>query len=113
MTNFNAEIYHSIDLTESKLNHTSISGGKASHSFLKVGELSSNTLKGLIKLIAGNYGKIYDSYENKAYIAIDEDQWHEKDCHENYEAFITKNTTKEVDLSDLIIIDVITNKALK
>lgn len=97
---FKAEIYHSVDLTESKQTHVSISGGKATHSFNYIDSLKANTLDELKKLINKKYGEIYDQDEDKFYINIPESDWSEKECYENYEAFISKITEHDINLNE-------------
>lgn len=90
MVTYKAEIFHSIDFTESKLNHVSISGGKATHSFNHVDTMEAKTLKELKRLVQKKYGEFYDFHEDCAYISVEESEWQEVDCHENYSVYVTK-----------------------
>lgn len=98
---FKADILHSIDLDNSKLEHRSISGGKATHSLNEVMTLTDSTLDGLKVKIEKQFGKPYDTYENSMYLAIPENEWAEQECPENYVAFITQVTEEPVMLDSL------------
>lgn len=93
---FQAQIFHTVDLDSSKLDHRSISGGRATHSFNHVMTLKASTLDELKAKIKSQFGKAYDTHENSMYLSIDESEWSEVECPENYEAIITEVTTKEV-----------------
>lgn len=97
---YKAEIMKMIDLHESKQNHVSISGKKATHSFMEHGILKAkrlNDLKALIKLELNlDLGNEYDE-ENQSYIVhIPEKFWEEKECPEHYEIRILKIIEKPV-----------------
>jgi hypothetical protein len=93
---FKATIMHSVDLENSKENHVSISGGRATHGFNEVMTLKDSTLEGLKGKIKDQFGEPYDTYLNNMYLAIPENEWSELNCPENYEAIITKVTEIEV-----------------
>jgi len=95
---FKAEIMHMIDLDNSKLNHKSISGGRATHSFNHIMTLTDSTLEGLKSKIIAQFGQPYDIYENKMYLSIDQSDWSEVECPENYEAIVYEVDQKEVTL---------------
>lgn len=95
---FKAEIYHLIDFDASKLDHKSISGGRATHSFNHCFTLTDSTLEDLKAKIKSQVGETYDTYENSMYIGIPESEWAEAECPENYEAIITKVTEEAVQL---------------
>jgi hypothetical protein len=93
---FKATIMHIVDLDNSKLDHKSISGGRATHSFYEVMTLKDSTLEGLKGKIKDQFGEPYDTFLNNMYLAIPENEWSEADCPENYEAIITEVTETEV-----------------
>lgn len=98
---FKAEIFHSVDLDNSKQSHVSISGGRATHSFNHVMDLEDATLEGLKAKIKAQFGEAYDTYENSMYIGIPESEWSEAECPENYEAIISEVIETPVNLSEV------------
>jgi hypothetical protein len=100
---FKAVILHLIDLDNSKLEHKSISGGKATHSLNQIMTLEDSTLEGLKVKIQKQFGQTYDIYENSMYLTIPETEWAEQECPENYEAIITQVSEGPVMLDSLEI----------
>ena len=86
---YKAKIMKFIDLENSKKDHRSISGNKASHSFYHVTTMSSSSLEVLRECLVEEFGSIFDSEDNKHYLSIPESLWEERDCPEHYEATIT------------------------
>ena len=101
MKTYKAEIFKMVDLENSKHNHVVISGGKATHSFYHVTNLTAETLEKLLDDIKSNFGEIYDHYENRLSISIPEDQWEESECPENYEAYISAIEETQVSEDEL------------
>ncbi len=100
MKTFKAEIFHCIDLMESKKKHVSISGGQASHSFNFIETITSDTLENLKKKVFEKYGPSYDSSENKLFLAIPEKEWSENECPENYETIFTQCNEIEINMEE-------------
>jgi len=96
MKYYKAVTYHHIDLENSVNTHVSISGGRATHSFLPHKNIRAESLSELLNKLKTEYGDAYDKYENILYFSIAEDQWDESDCQEYYEAFITEITEIEI-----------------
>lgn len=95
---YKAEIYHSVDLENSKQSHVSISGGKATHSFNYITTLNATNLLDLKLKVMSQYGKPYDTYENSMYLSIPESDWNEAECPENYEAIFSEVSEVKVKL---------------
>ena len=86
---YKVKIMKFIDLENSKKDHRSISGNKASHSFYHVVTVSSSSLDDLRSKLTKEFGSIFDSDDNVYYLSIPESLWQERDCPEHYEANIT------------------------
>jgi hypothetical protein len=82
---FKALIFHSVDLINSSKNYVSISGGKATHRFYLLNEMTDSDLNNLMINVRKQYGTSYDSHENIDYLVVEECDWVEVDCHEHYE----------------------------
>ena len=94
---YKATVYKFTDLEESLMNHTSISGGKASHNFEFIEEFKDEDLNALDAKIRSLYGKEYDKMDNSIYIGIPENEWNEKECPEHYEVIFEKVQIEDVE----------------
>lgn len=91
---YKATVYKFVDLMESKVQYTSISGGIATHSFNFIEELKADSLAELQSKIDSIYGKSYDECDGMLYYGIPENEWERSDCPENYEIIIEKVQTE-------------------
>lgn len=82
---FELKVYIFTDLCESKNDHRSISGGKATHSLDHYDTKTFGTLKDLNEYIMRHYAPIEYDEVNESYVShIDESLWNETECFEYY-----------------------------
>ena len=99
---YQAEIFKFVDLENSRNEHISISGGKATHSTIHVDMLSDSDLSELINLVKKLYGNNeFDRHENILYLSIPEKEWEEKECPEHYQVFFNKLEMQELNLENI------------
>lgn len=80
---FTAEVFCFRDLEQSKREHKSISGGRATHQFFKLVDIKRDTLIEAMAEVKRIYGEHYDYNEGMMYIDVDARQWDDKDCPEH------------------------------
>lgn len=97
MNTYTATVYLFRDLENSKLAHKSISGTRVTHSFECVQEHKGNDIVELKKQVEHFYGPSYDVDADSGYHyhSIEQSEWSEAECPENYE-IIYKEVTKKV-----------------
>jgi hypothetical protein len=93
---YKATVYKLTDLSESKVEHKSISGGKATHSFNFIEERKADNLAELESQIESVYGKSYDECDGVLYYGIPEKEWENQDCPEDYEVIFEKVQTETI-----------------
>jgi hypothetical protein len=98
---YTAEVYVHRDLENSKREHISISGGRATHQYYSLIALKDyKTLYDIVKKIKETYGEPYDNIDGTLFIGVDERAWDDPDCPEHIEVRIYENTKKAVDISE-------------
>lgn len=97
MNTYIASVYLFRDLENSKLAHKSITGTRATHSFEHVNEHKGSDLVELKKRMEHFYGPSYDVDVESGFHfhSIEESEWSEAECPENYE-IIYKEVTEKV-----------------
>lgn len=99
---FELEVLRFTDLIESKQDHKSISGGKATHSMVDYETKTFNTLKDLNEYIMRRYAPIEYDEHNESYISlISEDCWNEEECPEHYILNINEVTKRPIKPEEL------------
>ena len=99
---FGLEVLIFRDLEESKNNHRSISGGRATHSIDSHEVKTFGSLKDLNEYILRHYAPIEYDDVNESYIAHrDESYWNEKECPEHYILNINQVTKRPIGPEEL------------
>ncbi len=90
------------DLENSKQEHKTSRGTRASHSIDIVDEIKFSTKEDLNRFIQRNYAPIEYDENNESYISgIPEDQWSEPECPEHYDILIQEVTYRAIGPEEL------------
>lgn len=95
---FKASVIKFTNLEESKNNHISISGNRATHIDEEIGTYYNSDLNLLKATIESMFGMEFDHDQNVSYHSIDENEWIEPECDEAFHVFYTKVTSEDVNL---------------
>ena len=99
---FELEVLLFTDLSESKQDHKSISGGKATHNLIDHETKTFGTLKDLNDYSMRHYAPIEYDEHNESYIShISKDYWDEAECPEHFILNISEITKRPIGPEEL------------